>query len=145
MERAEKAVVDASVVIKWFNPEEFSKEALALRKLHIEGTCHLTSPSLMPLEVINALRYNPQIGVKVLEDVAHDLYDLQIALAELDGESLGFAVRVAYRHGITLYDATYVSLAERLGCDLYTADERLIEAVGTPPATHIKELRSRGR
>ena len=38
MEGLEKAVVDASVVVKWFNQEEFTEEALLLRQRIRRGT-----------------------------------------------------------------------------------------------------------
>jgi predicted nucleic acid-binding protein len=37
MERSEKIVVDASVAVKWFVEEEYSKEALRIRDSYREG------------------------------------------------------------------------------------------------------------
>lgn len=41
-------------------------------------------------------------------------------------------MRLAYelRANVTAYDATYVALAEVLGCELVTADQRLANAPG---------------
>jgi len=43
------------------------------------------------------------------------------------------------RDNVTAYDATYVALAEALGCDLVTADARLAQAPG--PTCSITVLR----
>ena len=43
------------------------------------------------------------------------------------------------RANLTAYDATYVALAEALGCDLVTADARLAQAPG--PRCAIKVVR----
>lgn len=48
-------------------------------------------------------------------------------------------VRRAYelRANVTAYDATYVALAEALGCELLTADRRLAGATGPRCAIRV--------
>jgi predicted nucleic acid-binding protein len=60
MERT-KIVVDASVAVKWFVEEEFSDLALKLRDMHVNGLVDLVAPSLMPYEVLNALKYSKSL------------------------------------------------------------------------------------
>ena len=43
---------------------------------------------------------------------------------------LSRAIEIASRHRIGVYDCLYVALAEREGCDLITADERLARNLG---------------
>jgi predicted nucleic acid-binding protein len=43
------------------------------------------------------------------------------------------------RANVTAYDSAYVSLAEELGCELLTADQRLASAAG--PRCVIRVLR----
>ena len=43
------------------------------------------------------------------------------------------------RANVTAYDSAYVALAEELGCDLLTADQRLASATG--PRCLIRVLR----
>ncbi len=38
-------------------------------------------------------------------------------------------LRLAYQHGISAYDATYVALSEARGLPLVTADARLVRAL----------------
>ena len=56
-------VVDASVAVRWFNPEEHSERALALRDDHIARRVVLAAPSLLVWEVGDALGYNQELGV----------------------------------------------------------------------------------
>jgi predicted nucleic acid-binding protein len=43
------------------------------------------------------------------------------------------ALAVAAAHGLpAAYDAHYVALAQRLGCDLWTDDQRLVRQLGGP-------------
>lgn len=44
------------------------------------------------------------------------------------------------RDNLTVYDAWYVALAERLGTDLVTADDRLVRATGPRcPVRHVED------
>lgn len=53
---------------------------------------------------------------------------------------VGLLARVwELRDNLTAYDATYVALAEALGCDLLTADARLVRSPG--PACPITVVR----
>lgn len=60
VERPEKiAVVDASVAVRWFVEEEFTRQALAMADDYQARKVDLRSTQLLPFEVLNALRYNP--------------------------------------------------------------------------------------
>jgi len=50
-------VPDASVVVKWYAPEQDHESARKLRDRYINGRIELTAPQLLPYEVVNALRY----------------------------------------------------------------------------------------
>ncbi len=39
--------------------------------------------------------------------------------------------------GLSTFDAAYVALAETLGCELVTADQRLVRAVGGSVAVRV--------
>jgi len=53
---------------------------------------------------------------------------------------IGLLTRVwELRDNMTAYDATYIALAEELGCELLTADARLARAPGpTCPITDVR-------
>ena len=121
-----KIVVDASVVVKWFVKEKYSKEALIIRESFIEGLVDIVVPSLLYFEVLNALKYSGAFGEDELKKVARILEDYQFTLYELEGAYAEKAVKIAMRKGITIYDASYVALALIEGVDLYTADEKLL-------------------
>ncbi len=61
LERGE-AVVDASVVVKWFVREEYTGEPLRLRDAYVDGLVDLLAPYLLPMEVLNALKYSGRFG-----------------------------------------------------------------------------------
>jgi len=119
-------VVDASVVLKWFVSEDYSKEAEALREAYANGLIDLAAPSLLPYEVLNALKYSTAFGEDELKEVAEVLDDLQITYYGLRKELAAKAAEIAMRKGVTVYDSSYLALAHRLQTIVYTADERLI-------------------
>ncbi|MBI4016320.1 MAG: type II toxin-antitoxin system VapC family toxin [Candidatus Aenigmarchaeota archaeon] len=57
MER-QKKVVDASIIVKWFNNEPGSEEALALEKKHAIEEVVLIVPELAFAETLNALKWS---------------------------------------------------------------------------------------
>ena len=141
MERG-KIVVDASVVVKWFVEEKYSKEALMIRDSFIEGLVDIVVPSLLYFEVLNALKYSGAFGEDELKKVARILEDYQFTLYELEGAYAEKAVEIAMRKGITIYDASYVALALIEGVDLYTADEKLLTKTEDLKITkHLKNFK----
>lgn len=99
----------------------------------------LNAPHLMPVEVTNILRRAVARG-EITADVASmahaDLLDLRVEFFPY----APFAARVwELRANLTSYDAWYVALAEALGSNLATLDQKLAQAAGprcgfdTPP------------
>jgi len=71
-------LLDASVIVKWFLHQQESDRdrALALRALHISGKSKIFISRLTLLEVLNAIRFNPnadeatgQAALEALEDL----------------------------------------------------------------------------
>ncbi len=141
MER-ETVVVDASIIVKWFVEEENSEEARLLRDSYIDGLKELIAPSILPYEVLNALKYSGSFGEEELKEVSQILSDYQMTLYNIDGEYAKKTVEYAMRKGITIYDASYVALADQLNTKLYTADERLIKKINDSSLVeHIRNFR----
>ncbi len=135
MARTAAAVVDASVVAKWFLAERGTDGAIALRDRHVNGEVRLVAPELMVYEVANALRYHPRVGSDRLAEHIEDLFAVEVGLDPVSEVSMTAAIQTAYRTGLSIYDAAYVALAERLDATLYTADEALLRAAGSRGAS----------
>lgn len=142
MARHPPTVVDASVAAKWFLEEADSGAAHRLLEAHLSGDPVLVAPALLPYEVANALRYHPRIGAELLARAMESLMGLGLGLAPPSDEGLREAVRIAFRLGITVYDAAYVALADHLDGVLVTADERQRETAGDR-AVHVREWAAR--
>ena len=130
-------VADASVVVKWFVEEEHTDAALRLRDDYVDRTIDIASPSLLPYEVLNALRYNPGLGERQLKEIVEALDKYSLWLAPLEGELAETSVENSMRHGISVYDSAYISLGQIREIPVYTADRRLMNRVGDERIRHI--------
>lgn len=138
MARTTKVVLDASVVVKWYNEEDYSKKALLIRDDYIAGKVDLVEPYLLIYEVGNALRYNPEFGQSDVESATRNLLDMQMDLREISVEQIPTLLDFAYTYGTTFYDAAYVALSDHEDMKFYTADDKLLGKV-SKHATHIRE------
>lgn len=119
-------VVDASVAIKWYIPEDHEAEAARLR----ESAGEFHAPELIVPEFSNVIWQKIRRG----------------EISQLEGEQIVSAfvrsdIRLHSQHrfarsafvgacmtGQTVYDWTYLSLAIGLSCKMVTADQRFIRA-----------------
>jgi predicted nucleic acid-binding protein len=130
MERAPQTlIVDASVVAKWFVPEADSDKALRLRNRHIEGSLNLMAPDLLLYEIANALVYHPEIMDEDIREDMEALFTVDIELVSPSSELMASIAEGARHRDISVYDSSYLALAEVVATNLVTADRRLYEKV----------------
>ena len=89
------------------------------------------APRVDIYEVANGLllgRARPP--TEVIEQSLMWLFELALQVASPDAGITVHAARLSRELGLTVYDATYLALAESLGCDLVTADRRLARRAG---------------
>jgi predicted nucleic acid-binding protein len=122
-----EVVVDASVAAKIFITEVGSVEARALFLSGIKAI----APDLVIVELTNVAAKRVRrgdiprsVGERMVDSV-RTMFEEFAPCAEL----MARAFVLAADHGLSTYDATYVALAEARGCDLVTADEKLVARV----------------
>src|SRR3989344_7375220 len=104
-------VADASVIIKWFVDEEFSKKALEIKEKHVSQVTTLIVPDLIFFEIINALRYKKNNEEK-LREINNALWKIGFKVERVNEALLSKAIIIAKKYDITIYDAVYVALAD---------------------------------
>jgi len=142
MEEETLLILDASVAVKWFTMEPLRDKALIIRDKYVNGELDLEAPSLLYYEVANALRYNPRFGIEEVRSAVRALEDLAITIYDFKGELASRAVELAYRFGITVYDAAYVALAAMRNATLYTADKEVVVKVSSENVKHLSEVKA---
>ena len=124
--------VDASLVIAWFLPEEFSDEAFALKERWDAEGVELVAPVMLASEVASTLRQAVYRG-RILAGEGDEAFAafLEMPIRIIQPENLlshaweiGKAVNAP-----RLYDAFYIGLADIQDCELWTADRRLVNLV----------------
>lgn len=133
-------VVDASVVVKWYIPEQSHEQARALRDDYLDGTHDLVAPALMPFEAVNALRYSGQYDEDRLVDASETLPEYGVELVAY--RDLHSVAEIATELDVTIYDASYLALAAEMDSVVYTADGTLLDDIASTAyaddATHIR-------
>jgi predicted nucleic acid-binding protein len=98
---------------------------------HTIDSGKITAPTLLTYETANVIRKHELAGQVSPDQAAQahgDLLDLTIELWPYDI----LASRAwELRHNLSIYDATYVALAETTDLTLVTLDQRLAKAPGT--------------
>jgi len=122
--------------------EPLRDKALIIRDKYVNGELDLEAPSLLYYEVANALRYNPRFGIEEVRSAVRALEDLAITIYDFKGELASRAVELAYRFGITVYDAAYVALAAMRNATLYTADKEVVMKVSSENVKHLSEIKA---
>lgn len=125
------SVLDASVAFKWVVQEPGSNSADRLRVEALQGLRDFVAPDCFATEIAHALTRAERRGfVKHADSLWIDV--MRTAPRLFPTLSLiPRALEIASRHRIGVYDCIYVALAEREGCELITADERLVRNLGT--------------
>ena len=120
-------VVDASLAIKWLAEEDDSDKAYALYLEWDASGVQIAAPHLMLAETVNALhrkvvdgKLAPQSMSGILENM--DALGVRFYnLPNMHGRAWQLAEQL--NQG-AVYDSIYLALAERLDCELWTADRR---------------------
>ena len=132
-------VVDATVAMKWFVPENLSDQAARL----LDGTYEIVAPDLLI----------PHCGNLVWKKIGRDEIDADDGRAILQalgrvpmrivpsGALVQGALEIARAVGGSVDDALYAALAVSRDCPLVTADERLAKTFATSPlAPYVRAL-----
>lgn len=123
-------VLDSSITLAWQFREEQTDAALAVLADVSEGGAVV--PVLWRFEVANGLQRSVRRGRIDAKDRDDALLDLSVLDIRVDDESADRAwaatVTLSDLYGLTVYDAAYLELAQRLRLPLATLDDGLARA-----------------
>lgn len=124
-------VVDASVVAKWILPgEPYEENAVRLKEDSVEGLAELHSPNLITYEVGNILwraSETKRIAHEDAKEALKVLASIKITLYDLRWHDVAEGFSIASALNLTIYDAAYILLSNKLKAPLITADDQLCE------------------
>jgi len=137
-------VVDASVAVKAFFPEDHSDRCRRL----LAGRDRLLAPDLIYAEFAS-VAWKRCVREEIMPEDARAMVEDFLSFP-IETESAADLISAATEIGIatqrTVYDCLYLSMAIRFDCLMVTADERLVNALrGGPLATVVRWIGSGGR
>jgi predicted nucleic acid-binding protein len=124
-------VIDASVAIKWFLPEQYSINAIRL----LDAGHELIAPDLIFPECGNVLWkkwQRQEIEPEVIPNILADLYRMSFRIVPTFTLTYE-ASRIAVTCRRSFYDSIYVALAVVCNGRMVTADEKLCNALKDSP------------
>lgn len=128
-ENTKRVVIDASFVLAFLLPDEESEEATSILKQYKEGKIHFVASSILPFEVINGLKSAVK-QKRITKSLACVLIeDFQRITIEYFKVSFDDVFKCALEKDLSVYDASYISLAQSRNIPLLTLDKALKQLV----------------
>lgn len=124
------------MVVKVLWPEEHSGIADRLFERHGR---RLAAPDLLRYEVANVIRHTDRLKPAERPVALANFQALPLRYVPLDDMALGEALHLALEREVTVYDASYAVLANRMGASLITADERFVRRMRDPKVVPLSE------
>lgn len=120
-------IIDTSVAMKWFFPEPGSKKAYTLKDKHIKKEIVIYTRDLFLYEFTSAFKnYSSQkIEEKDFSLAVSALMSLKIKFLPLQFQETKDLFLLSRKLSLSIYDCSFVLLANKLKVPLYTADKKL--------------------
>jgi len=138
---AKRAVLDASIAIKWFLRDSLETnidKAERILLLLLNGDLELHAPRIFTYEVCGAMakacahrlagNKAPRMTMEFAVRCVKELFQLPIQVEGSDEQEAIEALELAVTYGKGHYDMTYLSLARKMNCEWLTADEKVLLA-----------------
>lgn len=115
-------VVDSSVIIKWLSQdrENYLKESDKILEDAQNNKIILIAPELAKYEAGNVLLVGKHLSIEQAKIVLSRFYELPLSFISESKELSETTFKLAYDLGITYYDASFLSIAEKYGASLVT-------------------------
>lgn len=121
----DKAVIDASYILHFLLPDERKNEEIEIFQQFQNKRLTLIASELLPFEVTNGIKSaikQKRITRFEARQKIEEFLSLKISLIEID---YYLTLETALEEDISVYDASYLSLANEIGVPLLTLDNKL--------------------
>ncbi|MBI4999742.1 type II toxin-antitoxin system VapC family toxin [Candidatus Gottesmanbacteria bacterium] len=120
----DKAILDTSIIIKWFLQEEDSDRALNLLDKIKNQSLEAITPSIVFLELTNALFFSGHPTLEATQKAIRDFSSLGLEIITPDIPLIEKTISQMFKWDIASYDALFITLAEEIKVPLITADKK---------------------
>ena len=135
-------VLDSSVAVKWVLQEPGTAKALDLRSAILRQTHEVIAPDVFVSEVAHALTKAERQKIIPVGDAQMHLADVLRFAPVLHSflPLVARAVEISSATRIAVTDCIFVALAEQEGCEMVTADDRLVKNLPGYPIVSLNSL-----
>lgn len=133
-------VLDTSVAVKFYVPEELREEALGVLAAAESGRLELVAPGTLQPEFFNALWWKHRRGELSREEVREGWEQLvadRPASLYAPADLMARAAEITLESDVIVYDALFLALAEDAGTLVATADDRLLKVLEGTSYAHL--------
>ncbi len=125
-----EVVIDSSVAAAWLLRDEATSATSKQLEVIIEGKQRLIVPQLWTYEMSNLLR-SAVLTQRISEPEAFQAWQLllRVPMTKIPEnlQDMVGVLRVSFDFNLSVYDATYVHLAQTFGCRLLTLDKEILK------------------
>ncbi len=116
--------IDASFMLAFLLPDEQSEQVKVIFDQYLQGRVNFIAPLILPFEVTNSLKnaIPKRIAQRNAIIIIKDFLKLRIELIETDLEKV---FDLSLTNGLSVYDASYLYLAQNNNVPLLTLDKKL--------------------
>src|SRR3989344_4240506 len=127
-------IIDTSVAFKWLVEEDYQTTLIANRLLQqfLRKEYEFLSPDIILYELGNVLAYKTGYSQPDLGQIWQKFQKIELPLYRADSAFIANCVVFSKSNTISVYDASFIVLAQMKGCDLVTADNKLVQKVNLP-------------
>jgi predicted nucleic acid-binding protein len=124
-------VLDTSVAVKWYLPEDLHDEAINLLRHAESGNVELHAPGTVQPEFFNALWWQHRREGLPLGSVRNlwEQFVLDPVTLYAPEDLMARAAEIALETRVIIYDALFLALAENLETVVVTADGKLLKTL----------------
>lgn len=132
-------VLDTSVAVKWYLPEEMHDEAVELLRHAEDGNIDLLAPGTIQPEFFNALWWQHRREDLPLDSVrsSWEAFALDPVVLYAPEDLMPRAAEIALQTRVIIYDALFLVLAENSETVVVTADGKLLKALEGTLYAHL--------
>ncbi len=132
-------IIDASVIFKWLVAEsgDPSRIAWQLRDDYMSGGLDIVAPDILLYEIANILAYKTNLSHSDIGRLWRNFLRFEIPTIAPSPAFMTDCLKLSIEHNVSVYDATYIILAQKRHCALLTADMRLVKKAHLPFVRHL--------
>jgi predicted nucleic acid-binding protein len=135
-----EAVLDSSVIIKWFKEgENLADQSLLIKDTFLKGEMHVFLPDLVVYELGNILCVGTRLSSKEINKKLLEFWDFGFEIIPIEPLITSRAAEIAIKYKVTFYDASFVALGQETSSIFITADQALFQKLH-----HLKNVKFLG-